>query len=127
MNGDRRRPWSAKFGDAFRGIRVGCIGQSSFIVHIAFGIAAIILAAALRVTLVEWCLIILCIALVLAAELFNTAIEHLARAIGRNPDPQIGIALDVAAAGVLVTALGSAAVGATIFLYRLGVLLKWWN
>ena len=122
-----RRTWAAKFRDAFRGLSLGLRGQSSFAVHAAVALVVVLMAAALRVGLVEWCLLLLCIALVLAAELFNTALECLAREIDRDYNPGIGAALDVASAAVLSTSVGSAFVGSVIFIHRAGVLLQWWT
>jgi len=90
-------------------------------------IAVIVAAAALHVSLAEWCLLILCITAVLAAELFNTALEHLARQVDRDRNPNIGAALDMASGAVLLAAVGSAIVGVLVFGYRLGLLLQWWK
>jgi diacylglycerol kinase len=121
------RPWIEKFRDAFRGWALAVRGQSSFAVHLAVALAVVVVAAVLRVSLVEWCLLSLCIAAVLAAELFNTAIEYLAKAISKEHDENLGAALDIASGAVLLAALGADAVGSTIFIYRLGVLLGWWS
>jgi diacylglycerol kinase len=120
------RPWIAKFRDAVYGCALAVRGQSSFGVHLAMAGLVIVAAAALRVSLIEWCLLGLCIVAVLAAELFNTAIEYLAKAVNPQHDPNLGKALDIASGAVLLAALGAAAVGSTIFIYRLGILLAWW-
>jgi len=120
------RSWFAKFRDAFRGIWLAVRGERSFAVHLPMAAAVVIAAIVLRVTLVEWCLLGLCIAMVLAAEIFNTALERLAKEITDQHRPGIGAALDMASGAVLVTAIGSAAVGGAIFVYRLGLLLGWW-
>jgi diacylglycerol kinase len=120
------RPWIAKFRDAFHGLTLAVRSQSSFSVHLAVAVLVIGVAVVLRVSLVEWCLLGLCIVAVLAAELFNTAIEFLARAVDENHNPNLGTALDIASGAVLLAALGAAVVGSTIFAYRLGVLLDWW-
>jgi diacylglycerol kinase len=90
--------------------------------------ACFVLAAAaqLRVTTIEWCILVLCITLVLTAELLNTALETLARMITRSFHPEIRDALDIAAAAVLVASLGSAVIGTLILGFRLGVYLGWW-
>jgi diacylglycerol kinase (ATP) len=121
-----RRTWFAKFRDAFRGLATGMRDQSSFFVHVAAAVLVAIAAAVLRVSLLEACVLALCVAAVLAAELFNTAIERLAREIDRQHNANIGAALDIASAAVLVAAIGSAGVGAAIFVYRLGVMMAWW-
>src|SRR2546421_11886076 len=76
-----RRFWRDKFRAAFRGLKLGVRGHSSFSVHFFF--AALVLAAAvvLRCGAVEWCLLLGCIGLVLTAELFNSAVETLFRGL----------------------------------------------
>jgi len=121
------RSWFAKFRDAFRGVWLAVRGERSFAVHLPMAAAVVIAAVVLRVTLVEWGLLGLCIAMVLAAEIFNTALERLAKEVTDQNRPGIGAALDMASGAVLVTAIGSAAVGGAIFVYRLGLLLGWWQ
>jgi diacylglycerol kinase len=120
------RSWNAKFKDAFVGVTLGVRGQSSFRVHLLFAAAVIALGAILQVTRVEWRLLVLCIAAVLTAELFNSALERMAKAIDSRRNPELGAALDIASGAVLLAAAGAAIVGAEIFLYRLGILMKWW-
>jgi len=118
-NAPNKRSWPAKFGHALRGIRLGSRGQSSFYVH---GVAAILVVATgvwLEVSRTEWCLLALCITTVLAAEMFNSALERLATAITEEYDERIGTALDIASAAVLIAAIGAAIIGAIIFLNRL--------
>ena len=76
-------------------------------------------AVSLDATLLEWCVLLLCIATVLTAEMFNSALESLGKAISREPDRQIGEALDIASAAVLVASFGAAVVGAAIFIHHL--------
>ena len=63
----------------------------------------------------EWCLLLLCITIVLAAEMFNSALESLAKAVADKPDPHVGRALNIGSAAVLIAAIGAATVGAIIF------------
>ena len=113
--------------DALRGIRTGIRGESNFVVHRAMAAAVVLVAAWLQVSRAEWCLLVLCIAAVLAAEYFNTSLERLAREVERNHNPNVGAALDMASAAVLVTAIGAAIVGCVVFGHRAGVLLRWWE
>jgi diacylglycerol kinase len=120
------RSWAQRFGDAFRGIKAGIRGQSSFFVH--FFVAVVVIAAAivLQVDVYEWCLLLLCIAGVLAAEMFNSSLESMAKAITGEQDPHLGNSLDIAAAAVLLASIGASLVGTIIFTRRLGVMLGWW-
>ena len=122
----QRRTWRKKFRDAFRGAQQGVRGQSSFFVH--FFSAAVVVAAAsvLECVLIEWCVLLLCISIVLTAEMFNSALESLAKAITQKHDPHLGDALDIGSAAVLVASTGAAIVGGIVFVFRLGVLLLWW-
>src|SRR4051812_15438264 len=62
-----RRHWRAKFGDAFRGLKFGIRGHSSFAVHFFFTAVVLLAAAVLRCSLEEWCLLLLAVGLVLTA------------------------------------------------------------
>jgi diacylglycerol kinase len=127
MNEDdfRRRSWAKKFRDAFRGARQGVRGQGSFFVHVFFVAAVVLSAMALRVERIEWCALVLCITIVLAAEMFNSALEAMARTIDAARNADLRDALDIGSAAVLLCAVGAAAVGLIVFLHRLGFLLEW--
>jgi len=118
-----RRPWTAKFRDAFRGLKFGIRGHSSFSVHFFF--AALVLAAAvvLGCTLIEWCLLLGCIGFVLTAELFNSAIETLFRGFSPDVQNRSWQALDIAAGAVLLASITAAVIGCLIFLPKLVALV----
>ena len=115
--------WYEKFRDAFCGVRLGMRGQISFRVHIFMALLVIVAATLMKMEMWQWCLLLLCIAGVLTAEMFNSALEHFAKAVEKDHNPQIGEALDTASAAVLFASLGAASVGAMIFLHRLWELL----
>jgi diacylglycerol kinase len=121
-----RRAWADKFRDAFRGVKEGVRGQSSFFTHFFAAAAVVTAGLVMGIDRGEWCLVLLSIAGVLAAEMFNTALEAMARAFGDRPDPNVGRALDIGSASVLLAALGAAAVGLLIFVPRFGQLVGWW-
>jgi diacylglycerol kinase len=123
----RHRSWPQKFRDAFRGLWLAVRGERSFAVHLPMAAAVAVAAVVLRVSLVEACVLTLCVTIVLAAEIFNTALERLAREIDREHNAHLAAALDIGSGAVLATALGSAAVGSAVFVYRLGLLLAWWT
>lgn len=118
-----RRTWLEKFGDAFRGLKLGIRGHSSFFVHFFF--AALVLAAAfvMRCSLIEWCILLGCIGMVLTAELFNSAIETLFHGQDRAVQARNFAALDIAAGAVLLASATALVIGSTVFLHRLAVLL----
>lgn len=89
--------------------------------HIQLGILCLVVIAGLIVhlSLTEWCILTLCAALVLVAELINTAIEHVVDLISPDYHPLAGRIKDMAAGAVLIGALASAVVGVLIFLPKL--------
>ncbi|MCH5377267.1 MAG: diacylglycerol kinase family protein [Planctomycetes bacterium] len=113
------RSWRQKFRDAFRGIAFGIHDQSSFRVHFLVAAAVLVSACLLQLDRTQWCLLILSISSVLVAEMFNTAMEHLAKAVDRTHNPHIANALDIGSAAVLIAAICASVVGAIILGIRL--------
>lgn len=105
------RSWWRMFTDAVRGVKVAFRSEINFFVHLFIAVIAGVAGGIVRMTDERWCIYILCVAVVLSAELFNTAIERLARAVTREEHPEVRDALDVASGAVLVAALGAAVVG----------------
>lgn len=73
----------------------------------------------------DWLWIVLAIGWVWMAEAFNTAIERLADRVSTERDPQIGIVKDLAAAGVLVSAIGAGVIGVLVLGPKALLLLSW--
>ena len=119
------RSWEAKFSDAFRGTWQGFRGESSFFAHFFMSAAVILAGIVLHVNAIEWCLLTLCITVVLVTEMVNTALETMARAITDEPNPHIGGALDIGSAAVLLASIGAAIVGAIVLLNALAKMLGW--
>jgi diacylglycerol kinase len=99
------------FHHAFRGLAFLIRSQSSARIHICFTVAVLGLGCFLRVSAGHWCLLVMAISSVWSAESFNTAIERLADRVTTERDPLIKQAKDLAAAAVLITAIGAATVG----------------
>jgi len=116
------RSWARKFRSAFRGVWLAFSSERSFAVHLPMTAAVAAFAALVRVSLVEACLLGLCVALVLTSEVFNTALELLSREVSRDERPGIAAALDMASGAVLVASLGAAAIGGAIFVARMSML-----
>ena len=119
--------WPEKFRRAVRGLAWGLRTERNFYVHLTAATAVVGAAIVLGASRLEWCALVLCISVVLGAELFNTAIERLARAVTRDHNEQVRDALDTSSGAVLLVAIGAAVVGLLVLGYRLGCLLKWWS
>ena len=119
----RRRPWRDKFKCAFRGLKLGIRGHSSFAVHFFFAALVLAAAAIFKCELLEWCVLLGCIGLVLTAELFNSALETLFRGLDEATRDRVWPALDVAAGAVLLASITAVVIGSVIFLRHLIILL----
>jgi diacylglycerol kinase (ATP) len=112
-----KRTWKQKFADAFRGLRLSVHHQSSYRIHFAAAIIVLITAWLLgNFDSIRWILLIFCITIVIVSEMFNTAVETLAKAITNTYNPYIGNALDIAGGAVLAAAFGAASIGTILFL-----------
>ena len=123
---EKQRSWIRKFSNSFRGIARAVRTDSSFAVHLAIAVAVIVAAFVFRLSPIEWCAVVAAIGMVIAAELFNTAIESLARAIDSGHHPRLRDALDISSGAVLLCAASAAAIGLIVFGNRLGNRMGWW-
>jgi diacylglycerol kinase (ATP) len=111
------------FGYAFKGIWHSTVTQLNFKVHLAAAVVAVYAGYALHISNSEWLWITLCIGLVLAAELFNTAIEFLTDLVSPEYNKKAGLVKDMSAGAVLVTAICALIIGLIIFLPKLLALI----
>lgn len=109
-----QRSWRAKFREAFRGIKLGVRGQSSFFVHIFAATLVVVTASVLQCDLIEWCVLLGCIGMVFTAELFNSAIETIFRGLDGHARDRHHGALEIAAGAVLLASLTAALIGTLV-------------
>ncbi len=96
--------------------------QANARIHLLAAVLVVLAGFYFGLNRTEWCLIALSIAVVFAAEGFNTALEHLTDLVSPDHHPLAGKAKDVAAGAVLLAAIGAAAVGALVFLPKISSL-----
>ena len=109
-----KKSWLSKFKNAARGIGIGIKGQNSFLVHLPVAVLVVTAAWWLSLELVEFMVLLLCIAMVLTAELVNSSIEHIAKAITEEFDDQVRRSLDIASGAVLMATLFAVIVGLVV-------------
>jgi diacylglycerol kinase len=107
------------FAHAWHGVRHVFSSQRNARVQLSLAVAVVALGFGAGLETGEWLWITAAIAAVIAAEMFNTALERLGDSVSREHHPLIGQAKDAAAAAVLVIATGALVVGALIFWPRL--------
>ncbi len=107
------------FGNAFRGLYEILRSEPNTRIHLLATICALIAGILLRISKSEWCIILIVIAIVWAAEAFNTAIEKLTDHLFPEYHETARLAKDVAAGAVLVCAIAALVCGLIIFLPKL--------
>jgi diacylglycerol kinase (ATP) len=112
------------FRYAIAGLRYLLWTQRNAKIHTAIGVIAVALGFILGIDRYEWLTLTLTIAIVLAAEGVNTAIEAAVDLASPGYHPLARIAKDVGAGTVLLTAIAAVIVGMLLFLPHLWVLLK---
>lgn len=104
------------FRYAWQGIKC-CVGkEQNLSFHLIAAATVIIAGFYFGITQTEWLMIILCIGMVIAAELFNTAIEKLVDRVSPERNPIAGQVKDIAAGAVLICAAAAAIIGLIIFI-----------
>ena len=107
-------PLVRSFGFAFAGLGFLLRTQRNARIHLVVGAIACALAAWLRVSRVEWAVLVFTIALVVILEGLNTAVEAAIDLASPEIHPLAKAAKDLAAGMVLVAAIASVAVGLLI-------------
>ncbi|HQR07921.1 MAG TPA: diacylglycerol kinase [Gemmatales bacterium] len=106
--------WHGKFKVAFRGIYFGIAGQASFVVHFTVMALVIVLAIFLKLDWISWSILLLCMGLVMTAELLNSAVETLFRGLPPDIQARSWKALDIAAGAVLFASMIASIVGCIV-------------
>ena len=104
------------FGYAFKGIASLIRKEHNAWIHCTAIVLVTIAGFHFDITSTEWCIVVLCFGLVLAAEGFNTTIERLVDLVSPDFHPIAGDVKDVAAGAVLICAIASAIVGLIVFI-----------
>jgi undecaprenol kinase len=107
--------------NAMSGLRAAWTSERSLRVHTLALFIVVIALAMLRPGPGWTALVLAACAAVIAAELFNTALEALADHLHPQMHPRIRVVKDCAAAAVLVTVLGAVAVAVALAVHLLRV------
>jgi undecaprenol kinase len=92
---------------ALNGLIVALRSENSFRIHVLATVFVLGVLMWRRPQPLWWAIIFITLMVVLAMELVNTAVEHLADHLHPDQHPRIKIVKDCAAAAVLVTSLGA--------------------
>ena len=108
-------PWWRSFIFAWRGTCVLLACQRNARVHLLATAGVIAAGFWFQVSRMEWAVLVVAMAMVWMAEGLNSAVEKLADAVHPADHPLVGVAKDMAAGAVLITAVASVVLGLLVF------------
>ncbi len=103
----KNQAFAARLRYALHGIGHALRSEHSLQFQAGVFVAALVALIVLHPRPVWWALVLLASALVLAAELLNTALEELADHLNPEEHPRIRLVKDCAAGAVLIAVLGA--------------------
>lgn len=109
---------------AWRGIRFAIIEENNMRVHLVAAVLVSLLGGVFQISLTDWAILCLVIGIVWTAEIFNSAFERLVDIVSPDFNEKAGKIKDMAAGGVLVSAIVAVLVGGLIFSKYF---LAWWE
>lgn len=107
-----------KFKDAFSGLKVG-INHKAIRIQMLLAILAIIGGLIVKLDEYEWLAFIICISVVIALEIMNTAIEKICDYVNSDYDEKIKVIKDLSSASVLFASIGAFVVCVIVCLRRI--------
>ncbi len=107
------------FGFAIKGLKILFQTQANARIHALAIVVVTALGFYFKIETREWCSVVIAFAMVLSTEAMNTAIEFVVDLVSPQYHPLAGKAKDVAAAAVLIAAMGAVMIGAIIFLPKI--------
>ena len=117
MTVHKNQPIVRRFQFALQGLAAAWRSERNFRIQVGALVCVVVVLLALGIEPGWWALVLLTSGSVLAAELFNTALEHLADHLHPDTHAQIQIVKDCAAAAVLVAACAAAAVAVALVVH----------
>ena len=107
------------FKNAYNGLVWSLKTQPNYRIHLFLSLISIIFGFYLKISYFEFLLIVFLITVGLTIETINTAIEETTDAIDTKIREDIKIAKDVAAAAMLIYAIGATVIALMIFLPKI--------
>lgn len=117
----KNRTLGDSFKNALEGIFYVIKAERNMKIHIASALVVILLSINYKLDKIETVFVCVAIGLVLVCELLNTAIEVLVDMVMESFHPKAKIVKDVAAGGVLMSAILSVVIGYIIFIDRVAI------
>ena len=107
------------FSYAFSGVISALKTEQNLLIDFISGIIAIVLGFVLKISTIEFIIVLIVIALVISMELMNTAIEYVVDMAMPEIHPLAKLSKDISGGAVLVSAIIALVVGLIIYLPKI--------
>lgn len=112
----KKQNFSNTFKNARKGMRLSIKSERNIRVHLFTASLVLVTAYCLNFSIVKFCILLLTIAGVISAEMFNSAIEFSLDAIFHNRYCRmVGMAKDIAAGAVMLVTISAVMIGVLLF------------
>lgn len=125
MNKFQSRSFKRSVMYALNGVRLAFRSQRNFRKHILIAILSLSIAYFIKVSVVEFCIILFANGFVLVVEMLNSVIEFVIDAYYKNKWAKLAkLAKDIAAGAVLISAVVSALIFLVIFANKVWTIMS---
>ena len=107
------------FGFAFNGLKILLREEHNARIHVVASVCAVFAGFLFDISACEWLAVVFAVGFVIALEIVNSAIENMADFVSPDRHDMIKKIKDLAAAGVLVSAITAIIIGLIVFLPKL--------
>jgi len=110
------------FGFAFNGLKILIKEEHNSRIHLIAAILIVLAGFYFQISMMEWLAITFAIGFVIVLEIINSAIENISDFISPEKNDSIKKIKDLAAAGVLISALTALVIGFIVFIPKVSAL-----
>ena len=112
----KKQNFSSTFKNARKGMRLTLKSERNLRIHLFVASLVLVSAYCLNFSINKFCILLLTIAGVISAEMFNSAIEFSLDAIFHNKfNRMLGMAKDIAAGAVMIVTISAVLIGVLLF------------
>jgi len=116
MSRYKQQGFNNTFKNARKGFNLALKSEINIRVHVVVATLVLLLAAYLRFSAIEFCIVLFAIALVICCEMLNTAIEFALDSIYHNKySRMVGMAKDISAGAVMFATIISVFIGVILY------------
>ena len=111
--------------NSINGLKYAYFNEQSMFIHLLATILSVLLGILLKISFIEWIIIISLLVVIAIVELVNTAIEAVCDAVSLEYNELIKISKDTASSAVFISCIIGLIVGFSIFIPKIIEVIEW--